>query len=210
MDQRIAEVAQMLELTPHLDKRPGELSGGQQQRVPLGRAIVRNPDVLLFDEPSSNLDARLRVVVRTELERIQRRVRSTAIYVTHDQVEAMTMGDRITVIHEGEVAQLGEGQSTAIRLGRAARLHLLDESSGRRLAGLLLDSDGGWQRYSKAWKGAGIPQVSTPPRRHVAVFASASSAEQPGPDPRRACAARRLSRGPDRSARDRRCWAFQA
>ena len=110
MDRRTAEVAAMLELTPHLEKRPGELSGGQQQRVSLGRAIVRNPDVLLLDEPLSNLDARLRVVMRTELKRIQRRVGSTAIYVTHDQVEAMTMGDRITVMHEGLVAQIGTPQ----------------------------------------------------------------------------------------------------
>ena len=108
--QRVDEVAEMLELTEHLDKRPGELSGGQQQRVSLGRAIVRNPQVLLLDEPLSNLDARLRVVMRSELKRIQRAVGSTAIYVTHDQVEAMTMGDRIVVMHEGLVAQIGTPQ----------------------------------------------------------------------------------------------------
>ena len=108
--RRVTETAEMLELTAHLDKRPGERSGGQQQRVSLGRAIVRNPDVLLLDEPLSNLDARLRVVMRTELKRIQRAVGSTAIYVTHDQVEAMTMGDRIVVMHAGEVAQIGTPQ----------------------------------------------------------------------------------------------------
>lgn len=105
--RRVTEVAEMLELGAHLDKTPDGLSGGQQQRVSLGRAIVRDPDVLLLDEPLSNLDARLRVVMRSELKRIQRRVGSTALYVTHDQVEAMTMGDRIVVMNAGEIAQLG-------------------------------------------------------------------------------------------------------
>jgi len=108
--RRVAEVGEMLELTEHIDKRPGELSGGQQQRVSLGRAIVRNPKVLLLDEPLSNLDARLRVVMRSELKRIQRAVGSTSVYVTHDQVEAMTMGDRIVVMHEGLIAQIGTPQ----------------------------------------------------------------------------------------------------
>ena len=105
--RRVTAVAEMLELGAHLDKTPDGLSGGQQQRVSLGRAIVRDPDVLLLDEPLSNLDARLRVVMRSELKRIQRRVGSTAIYVTHDQVEAMTMGDRIVVMAAGEIAQIG-------------------------------------------------------------------------------------------------------
>ncbi|TGD61628.1 ABC transporter ATP-binding protein [Tabrizicola sp. WMC-M-20] len=105
--RRVTAVAEMLELSAHLDKTPDGLSGGQQQRVSLGRAIVRDPAVLLLDEPLSNLDARLRVVMRSELKRIQRRVGSTAIYVTHDQVEAMTMGDRIVVMAAGEIAQMG-------------------------------------------------------------------------------------------------------
>ena len=108
--KRVDEVAEMLELTEHLGKRPGELSGGQQQRVSLGRALVRHPEVLLLDEPLSNLDARLRVVMRSELKRIQRQVNSTSVYVTHDQVEAMTMGDRIVVMHEGLIAQIGTPQ----------------------------------------------------------------------------------------------------
>lgn len=105
--RRVTAVAEMLELSAHLDKTPDGLSGGQQQRVSLGRAIVRDPAVLLLDEPLSNLDARLRVVMRSELKRIQRRVGSTAIYVTHDQVEAMTMGDRIVVMDAGQIAQIG-------------------------------------------------------------------------------------------------------
>jgi len=108
--RRVAEVAEMLELTTELDRRPGELSGGQQQRVALGRAVVRNPSVLLLDEPLSNLDARLRVVMRMELKRIQRAIGSTAVYVTHDQVEAMTMGDRIVVMSDGIVEQIGTPQ----------------------------------------------------------------------------------------------------
>ena len=108
--RRVAEVAEMLELTTELDRRPGELSGGQQQRVALGRAVVRNPSVLLLDEPLSNLDARLRVVMRMELKRIQRAIGSTAVYVTHDQVEAMTMGDRIVVMNDGIVEQIGTPQ----------------------------------------------------------------------------------------------------
>ena len=108
--RRVDEVAEMLELPEHLGKLPGQLSGGQQQRVSLGRAIVRNPEVLLLDEPLSNLDARLRVTMRTELKRVQRQLGFTAIYVTHDQVEAMTMGDQIVVMHEGLIAQKGTPQ----------------------------------------------------------------------------------------------------
>lgn len=108
--RRVTEVAEMLELSAHLNKTPDGLSGGQQQRVSLGRAIVRNPDVLLLDEPLSNLDARLRVVMRSELKRIQRKVGSTSLYVTHDQVEAMTMGDRIVVMSGGNIAQIGTPQ----------------------------------------------------------------------------------------------------
>ncbi|WP_333834461.1 ABC transporter ATP-binding protein [Rubrimonas sp.] len=113
--RRVSEVAEMLELTEHLTKTPDRLSGGQQQRVSLGRAIVRDPEVLLLDEPLSNLDARLRVVMRSELKRIQRKVGSTALYVTHDQVEAMTMGDRIVVMAGGDIAQIGTPQDVYLR-----------------------------------------------------------------------------------------------
>ncbi len=95
--RQVAEIAATLELTPFLDRRPAQLSGGQRQRVALGRAIIRNPDVFLFDEPLSNLDADLRVTMRAELVRLHERINSTMIYVTHDQTEAMTMGDRIAV-----------------------------------------------------------------------------------------------------------------
>jgi multiple sugar transport system ATP-binding protein len=104
--QRVGEVARMLELEPLLDRKPKALSGGQRQRVALGRAIVRNPKVFLFDEPLSNLDAKLRTQTRAELQKLHHQLRTTSIYVTHDQVEAMTMADKIVVMDRGEVQQI--------------------------------------------------------------------------------------------------------
>ncbi|MFL5561455.1 MAG: ABC transporter ATP-binding protein [Gemmatimonadaceae bacterium] len=106
IDRRIAETAQMLDIMPLLDRRPRQLSGGQRQRVAIGRAIVRQPKVFLFDEPLSNLDAKLRVQTRREIARLQRRLGVTSVYVTHDQTEAMTMGDRIVVMNAGRVQQV--------------------------------------------------------------------------------------------------------
>src|SRR6266581_507804 len=105
--RRVEETAGRLGLGALLDRRPAQLSGGQRQRVALGRAIVRAPQVFLFDEPLSNLDARLRVEMRAELLKLHRALRATMVYVTHDQVEAMTMGQRIAVLHEGRLRQLG-------------------------------------------------------------------------------------------------------
>jgi len=107
IERRVNETAAMMGIEALLDKRPGELSGGQQQRVALGRAIVREPSVFLMDEPLSNLDAKLRTTMRTELQELQQRLDTTTIYVTHDQTEAMTMGDRIAVLNEGELQQIG-------------------------------------------------------------------------------------------------------
>jgi multiple sugar transport system ATP-binding protein len=106
--RRVERTAELLDLTPYLERRPGALSGGQRQRVALGRAIVRQPAVFLFDEPLSNLDASLRVQTRTELSKLHRALDATMIYVTHDQVEAMTMGDRIAVMKEGILQQVAE------------------------------------------------------------------------------------------------------
>ena len=103
----VNEAAEILGITDLLDRKPKQLSGGQRQRVALGRAIVRKPDVFLFDEPLSNLDAKLRVQMRTELIKLHNRLKSTSIYVTHDQVEAMTMGDRIVVMRNGLIQQVG-------------------------------------------------------------------------------------------------------
>ena len=104
-DQRVREVAKLLDLEPYLDRKPRNLSGGQRQRVAMGRAIVRHPQVYLMDEPLSNLDAKLRVQTRTELVELQQRLAVTTVYVTHDQVEAMTMGDRVAVLRDGNLQQ---------------------------------------------------------------------------------------------------------
>ncbi len=108
--QRVAEAARILELTEQLDKRPGALSGGQRQRVAMGRAIVRKPAVFLMDEPLSNLDAKLRVQMRTEVVRLQSHLGTTTIYVTHDQTEAMTMGHRVAVLKDGRLQQVDTPQ----------------------------------------------------------------------------------------------------
>jgi multiple sugar transport system ATP-binding protein len=105
---RVAEAADILGIGELLKRKPRQLSGGQRQRVALGRAIVRHPRVFLFDEPLSNLDAKLRVQMRVELKKLHRRLGTTAVYVTHDQVEAMTLGDRVVVMKDGEVQQVGE------------------------------------------------------------------------------------------------------
>ena len=108
IDHRVNKAAQTLGLEPYLDRRPKALSGGQRQRVAMGRAIVRDPAVFLFDEPLSNLDAKMRVEMRREILQLHRRIQTTMIYVTHDQVEAMTLGDRICVMRDGVIEQVGE------------------------------------------------------------------------------------------------------
>ncbi|MCB1052011.1 MAG: sn-glycerol-3-phosphate ABC transporter ATP-binding protein UgpC [Acidobacteria bacterium] len=107
INQKVDDAAKMLGLSQLLDRKPKALSGGQRQRVALGRAIVRNPKVFLFDEPLSNLDAELRVQMRSEISQLQKKLQTTAVYVTHDQVEAMTMGHRITVLNKGQLMQVG-------------------------------------------------------------------------------------------------------
>ena len=123
--ERVARAAEVLGLTPVLDRLPRHLSGGQRQRVAMGRAIVRDPQVFLFDEPLSNLDAKLRVQMRTEIKELHQRLKSTMIYVTHDQIEAMTMADRIVVMRDGIVEQVGEP------------LELYDRPANRFVAGFI-------------------------------------------------------------------------
>ena len=106
-ERRIGEVAELLQIGPLLDRRPGQLSGGQRQRVAMGRALVREPDVFLFDEPLSNLDAKLRVDMRTEIKKLHAKLGTTIVYVTHDQIEALTLSTRIAVMYGGHVQQLG-------------------------------------------------------------------------------------------------------
>ncbi len=107
IDKRVTNAAEVLNLTDYLDRRPGQLSGGQRQRVAIGRAIVREPAAFLFDEPLSNLDAALRVGMRLEISELHNRLKTTMIYVTHDQVEAMTMADKIVVLRKGNIEQVG-------------------------------------------------------------------------------------------------------
>ncbi len=125
MDQKVQRAAEILGLSPLLDRYPRQLSGGQRQRVAMGRAIVRDPQVFLYDEPLSNLDAKLRVAMRTELKELHQRLKTTSIYVTHDQIEAMTMGDQIVVMRDGRVEQSGPA------------LQLYDEPANLFVAGFI-------------------------------------------------------------------------
>ena len=113
--KRVAEAAKILDLEPYVDRKPGKLSGGQRQRVAMGRAIVREPQVFLMDEPLSNLDAKLRVQTRTQIAALQRRLAVTTVYVTHDQVEAMTMGDRVAVLKDGILQQCAPPRELFLR-----------------------------------------------------------------------------------------------
>jgi multiple sugar transport system ATP-binding protein len=125
VEERVLKAAEILDLVPYLERYPRQLSGGQRQRVAMGRAIVRDPQVFLFDEPLSNLDAKLRVAMRTEIKELHQRLKTTTIYVTHDQIEAMTMADKIVVMHDGLVEQVG------------APLELYDRPANRFVAGFI-------------------------------------------------------------------------
>ena len=122
--RRVQEAARILDITELLERKPRQLSGGQRQRVAMGRAIVRNPKVFLFDEPLSNLDAKLRVQMRTEIKRVHQKVRTTTVYVTHDQVEAMTLADRVVVMNRGRIEQIGAPQRSLSRPRDALRCRL--------------------------------------------------------------------------------------
>jgi multiple sugar transport system ATP-binding protein len=125
IDERVGKAAGILGLAPLLDRFPRQLSGGQRQRVAMGRCIVRDPQVFLFDEPLSNLDAKLRVAMRTEIKELHQRLKTTSVYVTHDQIEAMTMADQIVVMHDGHIEQTG------------SPLELYDRPANRFVAGFI-------------------------------------------------------------------------
>ncbi|MBL8578376.1 MAG: sn-glycerol-3-phosphate ABC transporter ATP-binding protein UgpC [Mesorhizobium sp.] len=125
IDERVRKAAEILDLLPYLGRYPRQLSGGQRQRVAMGRAIVRDPQVFLFDEPLSNLDAKLRVQMRTEIKELHQRLKTTTVYVTHDQVEAMTMADKIVVMQAGRIEQMG------------APLELFDRPANTFVAGFI-------------------------------------------------------------------------
>ena len=139
---RVANAARILNLEPLLDRFPRELSGGQRQRVAMGRAIVRDPKVFLFDEPLSNLDAKLRVAMRAEIKALHQRLKTTTVYVTHDQIEAMTMADRIVVMHDGIVEQIGTPLELFDRPGNLFVAQFIGSPSMNVLKGTLRKSDG--------------------------------------------------------------------
>jgi ABC-type sugar transport system ATPase subunit len=150
IERRRGEAARMLGLESYLERRPSQLSGGQRQRVAIGRAMVREPEVFLFDEPLSNLDAKLRNQTRVEIKRLQRQLGATVIFVTHDQVEAMTLADKIVVLDDGRIAQTGtplevferpRDQFVAGFIGAPA-MNFLDATVGGTAAGPTIDVDG--------------------------------------------------------------------
>jgi multiple sugar transport system ATP-binding protein len=147
MDQRVASAARILGLSDYLARYPRQLSGGQRQRVAMGRAIVRQPQVFLFDEPLSNLDAKLRVQMRTEIKELHQRLRTTSVYVTHDQIEAMTMADKIVVMNGGNVEQIG------------APLDLYDDPANLFVAGFIGSPAMNFMRGRLARNGAGLEIV---------------------------------------------------
>ena len=150
VDTRVKRAAGILGLTPYLARYPRELSGGQRQRVAMGRAIVRDPAVFLFDEPLSNLDAKLRVQMRSEIRELHQRLGTTTVYVTHDQIEAMTMADRIVVMRDGHIAQIGaplELYDTPANTFVAGfigspSMNLIEGTLRRTAVGVVVDADG--------------------------------------------------------------------
>jgi len=160
IEARVRKAAEILDLMPYLGRYPRQLSGGQRQRVAMGRAIVRNPAVFLFDEPLSNLDAKLRVQMRAEIKQLHQQLKTTTVYVTHDQVEAMTMADRIVVLHDGIVEQTG------------APLELYDRPANLFVAGFIGSPAmnlfkgtirGGKKPFFEAEDGTKLPLASIPP-----------------------------------------------
>ena len=140
--ERVEQAAQLLQVTDLLDRRPQELSGGQQQRAALGRALVREPAVFLLDEPLSNLDARLRMEMRRELHLLHRRLRATMVYVTHDQEEALTLGDRVVLLDRGEVQQADRPETLYNQPANRAAAAFIGWPPMNFLAGGLVEEDG--------------------------------------------------------------------
>jgi multiple sugar transport system ATP-binding protein len=141
-DKRVGDAARILNLDALLDRYPRELSGGQRQRVAMGRAIVRDPKVFLFDEPLSNLDAKLRVSMRAEIKDLHQRLKTTTVYVTHDQIEAMTLADRIVVMHDGIIEQIGTPLDLFDKPGNLFVAQFIGSPSMNVLPGVLRKADG--------------------------------------------------------------------
>ena len=192
--------AEILGLMPLLDRYPRQLSGGQRQRVAMGRAIVRDPQVFLFDEPLSNLDAKLRVAMRTEIKELHQRLKTTTVYVTHDQIEAMTMADKIVVMHDGIVEQIG------------TPLDLYDKPDNLFVAGFI--GSPAMNFLKGTIEGDGTAVIPGPERRRAAARRGAaptrragrsSTASGPSTSPSRTTAPRPRSSWSSRPARRRRC-----
>ncbi|WP_404935064.1 ABC transporter ATP-binding protein [Nitratireductor sp. L15S-10] len=166
IDQRVREAAGILGLSDYLDRYPRQLSGGQRQRVAMGRAIVRNPQVFLFDEPLSNLDAKLRVQMRAELKDIHARLKTTTVYVTHDQIEAMTMADRIVVMRDGIVEQVGAPLDLYDRPNNTFVASFIGSPSMNLLPGLL--TNGG--KSVRVESGAELPLEGTSPAAGKVIY----------------------------------------
>ena len=163
-DKKVDAAAALLNLTPYLERRPSALSGGQRQRVAMGRAIVRDPAVFLFDEPLSNLDAKLRVQMRTEIKALHQRLRTTSVYVTHDQVEAMTMADRIVVLNDGRVEQVGEPLAIYDRPDNLFVAAFIGSPAMNFITGRLR-RDGGARAWVEAADGTALPLQAPAPER---------------------------------------------
>ncbi len=171
IEKRVADAAQVLNLDALLDRYPRELSGGQRQRVAMGRAIVRDPKVFLFDEPLSNLDAKLRVAMRAEIKALHQRLKTTTVYVTHDQIEAMTMADRIVVMHDGIIEQIGTPLELFDRPRNLFVAQFIGSPSMNVLQGTLRHGDG--QSWVEAegfrWPAGALPLASNGQRVHYGV-----------------------------------------
>jgi multiple sugar transport system ATP-binding protein len=156
--ERVAHAAKILNLDALLDRYPKELSGGQRQRVAMGRAIVRDPKVFLFDEPLSNLDAKLRVAMRAEIKALHQRLKTTTVYVTHDQIEAMTMADRIVVMHDGIIEQIGTPLELYDRPGNLFVAQFIGSPAMNVLPGVLQKEGGqaGVSALGALWPVAGL------------------------------------------------------
>lgn len=160
IEKRVHDVSELLGLTDYLERKPGSLSGGQRQRVAIGRAIVRTPEVFLFDEPLSNLDAKLRVKMRTELQELHDRLGVTSVYVTHDQTEAMTLADRIVIMDDGVIAQVGtprevyDSPATEFVAGFVG-------SPAMNFIEMERDGSGGWVSENSEFSLSEIPQFDT-------------------------------------------------
>ncbi|HEX9376871.1 MAG TPA: ABC transporter ATP-binding protein [Actinomycetota bacterium] len=176
IERRVRATAEMLELGPLLDRRPRELSGGQRQRVALGRALVREPKVFLMDEPLSNLDAQLRTQTRGEIRRLQQAVGVTTAYVTHDQVEAMTMGDRIVVMNRGVVEQVGEPSSVYDRPANVFVAGFIG-SPAMVLARFSASNGDGVVRLTRGGASMEVPSAGTPLPAEVVVGVRPEHAE---------------------------------